>query len=323
MIQKKKVDSKTRFQHPSFRNQLQEARGYKRSSKSLRPREGSEVLQGVGLRSALSKIFFVLILGVVIYGIFGPTFLSVQTIVVQGSSSHDTSALTQNYFKEHFFSAQKNIIFLSTADLARYIKSFSDDVVNVDIKKKFFHTIIITLSSRKNTYALSMPSSHYIVSSDGYVHGQTLADFPTSTPLTGITIGTESDVPMSGYVFTPAQLSFFQQITLLLPQKTGAELDHFYLDQLSSTTVTIFTKSSFRLLIDQTMPAADILGKVQLVLGQLSPAQKANTVYIDMRIPDKSFICFKNTPCAVNKPITPENNPTTTDTTILSLPTKP
>src|SRR3954465_9310884 len=98
---KKKVDSRIRFQHSSFKKKLQNARVYKRSQVSLPHTKGGAFFSKVGLNSNFSKFFALLILFFLVYLIYIPNFLFIKNISVNANGTNESKILKDvNIFLE-------------------------------------------------------------------------------------------------------------------------------------------------------------------------------------------------------------------------------
>lgn len=70
--------------------------------------------------------------------------------------------------------------------------------------------------------------------------------------------------------------------------------------------------ATFAIYLDLTGDLNTTLAKVNLLITQMDPGRYQNLFYIDMRIPDKAYICLANTACAHSLPqviVNPVLNP--------------
>ena len=320
MFKNKKVDSKVRFQHTAFRNQLQSARHYKRNARKIPEKDWELFFVSVGLggwvRKSIAGAFALLI----VYLLYVPNFLFIKTIDINGldaSSKPQVMALVQNYLTQKPLQDQKNIILLSKNNLAKFILAQSPQIIKINsIEKVFPSSLLINVEQRTTAAVLSTPDGQFLISSDGLVQQQ-LGQMNTSTLalLPHVTITATTTVSSGEAVFAKSIVDSFGQINTLAQSELHVSPDHFELSTATSTDLTLITKEGYSFYFDVRMNVQASLDQISLVLQNTSDSQKKNLYYIDMRFPGRGFVCFNNTPCAQNIPI--KNIATTTlDTTI-------
>lgn len=173
---KPKIDSKVRFQNRQFNQKLQEARTFKRTARPI-PEGGFEkFLSRIGLGSRWKQIFFALLVLGVVYVVYAPNFLSLQTIQVEGLSEADRSkvetAIQDNLNKTPFYNPQRNLFFLSK-NRVREVVSNIPAVDSVEgIHKNFGQkTLTITLKSKYEKFLVRSADSVLDVYNDGALKG--------------------------------------------------------------------------------------------------------------------------------------------------------
>jgi cell division septal protein FtsQ len=315
----KKLDPKVRFHLTGFRKQLQNAREYKRSSPKTSESKFSSVLKKIGPKTILIPIAVVLgVLGL-LYIIYIPNFLTVTSITINGlppAQRTYAEEMVKNYLTAQPIKAQKNIFFLSKADLQAYLVSKDANILNIrQIKKVYFHSIIVNVTPRTNAFLLETPLQKSFISNDGNLQGEAVP-LSTGTPqsLTNlITIRTTSTSTFASgaKIFNDQLISAVNLLHNLSDQQLKLPIDHFEIDDLQGRNITVITAGGFIIKFDITNDLQKNINQLQLLLNNLEDSQRKNLYYIDMRFEGRGFVCLKNTPCTQSSFI--QNNATSSN----------
>jgi hypothetical protein len=173
----KKLDSKVRFQHKQFTGKLVTARNYKRTALAIPETKLEKFLTKIGLGSKLTQIGLGIIILALIYVIYLPNFLTVETITINGLSESQARdfeiAIRDEIAGSSFFYPEKNLLFLrnkvvynalakvpSVANVATIYKTISKQELTIEAESKY------------EKYLVSTPEKVYDVFNDGVFKGE-------------------------------------------------------------------------------------------------------------------------------------------------------
>jgi len=306
-----KIDSKIRFHHQGFKKRLQEARYYKRSARTLPEGKWGSFLFKIGLGSWPAKFLATCLALFTIYLIYIPNFLFVKTLRienVEGEYKVEAEKTLNAYFNKNFFWPQKNLLLLSKVSLKNYLEKNSAKISAVKtIQKDFPSTLILNLEPRVDQYLLTAEDTRYqyIISNDGLVVASLLEAQSTSSlnKLLKISVKRMEEPANGQRILDDRLISAISLISQNLQTQTNLELDSFELFGLTEPDLTVNTKNGFKILFDVKLDAKEILERLRLLLGQISEADKQRLYYLDMRIVNRGYVCYKNTACALASPI--------------------
>ncbi len=298
--QNKKLDPKIRFQSYRFKQKLRFARAYKRPRFRLGGIAAeSKISFWINFKTALA----VLISGAVLLGIFyWPKLFFVKNINIAGLSpagARQAQELVQKYFSRHKLWPQQNLLLLNAGRLKNYLLVNDADIAEVlSVKKKLPKSLTITLAPRFGQFSVQTPQAQFIISNDGQITQVSNATTSTSSNLTLIHLARETEWAVGQKAFGPELLNKILKIKTEIGTKTALELDFVSMDSAADLEAKLKTKNAFWVYIDWNLNLEQTLDKLKLVLADLSEADKKRLSYVDMRLANKSFVCFKNTPCA-------------------------
>ena len=312
---KKKIDSRIRFQNSRFRSKLRTARGYKRTNRILPETDWEILLSKIGLGSWLSRIITILVFFSLIYIVFIPNFLFIKQITVNGASAtinSDVKNLTESYLSKNLPWPQKNLALISKSALKNYLLKKDQEILSVDGINKHFFPAVLTLSitPRVDRFLIETASSTtYTVSGDGIVTNEIIQGASSTLPSLPILIKLNSGsyFAIGQSVLSQSQIGFINQLQSQIAGIVGSSIDYYKLDDLKNPDLTVYTKSGLKLIFDLSSDFNKALSQLRLLFSQFAPGDAKRLYYIDMRFRDKSYVCYKNTPCvaALNLPTNP------------------
>lgn len=169
---KPKLDPKVRFQHRQFTTKLDKARQFKREPRVVPETQIDKVLSKVYLGTRWAQIGVGLLLLGMLYLIYIPNFLSLQTIEIKGVSPEDQriieARIRQAISEVPFYNPQHNILFLEEG-LVKSAASAQRTVYEVaSVTKSFEHKkIIVEVIPKHERYLLKDAERVYSLFNDG------------------------------------------------------------------------------------------------------------------------------------------------------------
>ena len=314
---KRKIDSKIRFQNPRFRKQLQSARGYKRAQRKLPETDWEVFLAKIGLGSWLSRFVTGIIFLLIIYLVFIPNFLFIKHITISDSDASGIPAaqnLVTSFLNKYTPLPQKNIVLLSKDQLKNFLLKNDQQILSVDkITKKFPSTLVVNVSPRLDEFEfLTASSTLFSVSNDGLVTGQLFPDASGTLPSLPFLIKLDGggNLALGQNVLSSDRINFIRGLGQQLPAITKSTLGHYEMEDLISPYLYVNIQAGYQIKFDVTSDLSKTLDQLNLLISQILPGDYKNLYYIDMRFVGRSYVCFKNTACANQTVIS--NAPATT-----------
>lgn len=312
---KSQKDSRVRFQHRQFKRQLQDARDYKRPVYQTRQTAWQIFSSKIGLGTTRTKIFLIIIIALAIYLAYIPNFLTIKNIQISGATANLQAETTDNvkaFFKKNALSGQHNLLLLSKNRLADYLLQNNKNISRVnDIRKKFPNQLIINLQPRIAQYLVEANNKSFIVANDGLILEETelVATSSTDSQLIPFTISQDLNGRPFQNMFGENLLQTLQTLNQQLSQITSSRIKSFVAAGLDEPDLAVYLDAGYKILFDSKSDLDLTLGRLKILLSQISPADIKKLYYLDMRIKNRGYACFKNTACAV------ESSTTATTTT--------
>ncbi len=344
--EKPKFNSKVRFQHRTFVEKLKAAQGYKRQAKKIPETDQEKILSGLGLDSLWSKIAVGLGILILIYLVYIPNFLFIKTIEVQGAEGDERNhiiVLTKEYFKQSaLYAPQRNLIFLDGKKLADYLVKHDPQLKSVIKTTKDLGKITLAIELKQEKFELVSANGNYALYNDG-TFSRDLANLPIEQKPGLLKVETKASLELRpGESFFSGQVAnALTKIQIGFPPNRSFVLDYFELpvastelkqDSLSTgddlnllasplavlipNELVVYTKPAekfnakpFKVYFDASSDIEKAMVNFSALMTELPPNQLASLAYVDMRFPDRSFVCLSSAACAVARPVPDSLNP--------------
>lgn len=299
---KDQFDPRTKYRSLIFKKKLQQASGYKRSLNGKIPTNKWEIfLKYIGLENKKTVLFFILFLTLWVYAIYIPNFFYIKNIEIKGVNSTKAELIKNNihnYLQIHSAWPQQNLVLLSKSKLKKYLLGDPEILEVNKIEKKFFNNLTITLLPREEKYLVDTGINKFTLSTDGKIISEIQG---TSTPenliLLKISQNIKHEKSFEDFL-TPILLKKIKEISDLLPQIAKINIIFFELDPIIKQDLVAQTQNGFKINIDSTSDFKKVFNNLSLLLSQIPSDKKSLISYIDMRIQDRGYVCFKNTECS-------------------------
>jgi hypothetical protein len=304
---KRKIDSRIRFQNPQFKTSLRSQRNYKRIKKTLPQTPWGVFLSKIGLGSWPARITTLAIFFLLVYIVFIPNIFFVKTTIINNPDRAGTPAiqnLVNSFLNKKLPWPEKNLLVLSRAKLRDFLLKNDGQILQVDkITKKFPSTLIITIIPRVDQFALQTQSGqYYSLSNDGKATNLLLPNASNTLPSALILIKlTGSDtVNIGGTILSPEKINYINGLQSRLANVAKSQIDYYELADLQTPDLTVYLKNSFLLKFDFGTDLDKTLNELNTLLTQLAPGDIKKLYYLDMRFLGRGYACYLNTPCAQN-----------------------
>lgn len=303
--------TKIRFQNPNFRRKLKTARGYKRSIKKIPSSKLGIFLAFLHLDGLFAKITIFFVLLATVYILFAPNFLTIKHIEILGANKAakvEIENSIKNFFSSKPFWPQGNLLLLSKNDLSQYLISKSQQTSKVlKIDKDFPSKLIIEIEERFDKFLLKNSQSRYVISNDGLITKQLnlegLSAATTSSALIDINLKEEKKFLEKQRA---SDVSYFENLNQIL-NKAQSELQNpiaeIELESFEHPDFEARTQSGFFIKFDVNSDLQKTFWQLKLLLKEVGEARINGVKYIDMRIKDRGYVCYKDAKCAEANPI--------------------
>lgn len=173
----KKLDPKVRFQNRQFNQKLQQARTFKRAPKPIIESKLERFLHQIGLGSRLLQALLVLLVIGIVYVIYIPNFLTLQKIIIEGTSDSDRSLIEASVRNAlgsaPLYDPQRNLLFTSKSRIADAVLAVNGVDTLQSISKEYANgTLRIKVLSKYEKYLVRTSDHVFDVYNDGTFKGE-------------------------------------------------------------------------------------------------------------------------------------------------------
>jgi hypothetical protein len=338
-----------RFQSAQFNRKLGEARNYRRTAKPLPEGGFQLFLTKIGMGSRWSQAGAVILLLAILYLVYVPNFLSVNKIEIHGLGESDRvvaeGTVREAISTAPFYNPQRNLLFLSKERITKALVEQGSVFGINKIEKEFFsRTLIVDVQPKVEAFTLLNGTKLYSVYNDGAIKDELAIDYQSwleKSPSNTIKIKNSALLSLKrtdhflSLDFAQRLLTMrddFQKllgrvptyIELQLPTPTqvvnpeNGEISYQPLDlplPISPIEVRAYLTinegkpQTYYMLFDMGQDVTQAVERLQLLLSQTAPERYQQLAYIDMRLPNKSFICLIGAPCVGSPVPGPEPDP--------------
>lgn len=300
---KKKMDSRVRFQNTRFRQKLQAQRSYKRPLRRLPQTPAAVFLAKIGLGSYLARILTAAVFFALVYVVFIPNIFFVKHITVNGAGVDGPAAVEATiggFLDKKLPWPQKNLLLLSKTGLAGYLLSHNQKILSVDkVSKKLPNTLIVDITPRQDAFVLQTLLGSYSVSQDGLVTNEftDVASGSLPSALALIKLTSSESFGIGQQVFTAQNAQALDLLKKGLPSAMFEAPDYYQLNDSQSQDIGAHFKEGFKMMFDLSSDINETLARLKVLLSQIQPGDVKRLFYIDMRIQDKGYVCYQGDPC--------------------------
>lgn len=318
-------NKKIKYRNLRFKKELERARQYRRLPRRLPETALEHFWEKIGLGSLKAKLLSLLGVGLLFYLAFIPNFLFIKNIEITGNSlthkpEHETAVAS--YLNRSKAWPQQNLLLLSTSGLKQALLA-DPWVTKVDsIKKVWPNRLRVQLTERQEFALVETPDRRMIFSDDGR-YLSTL-DASSTPPVGLVKLTSQEEISTS----QPLPETTFKLIRLLqqkIPDVCRSTVTGYTFNPVTNPDLEADTAAGYKLFFDTNGDANETLDNLAVLLGKLSPDDKNRVEYIDLRIKNKAYVCYKGTACTQAAKFLPpaDTGQTASSSATSSLPTLP
>ena len=315
-------DKRIKYRSFRFKKELEKARLYKRAAKHVPETRYEIFFAKLGLASWQSKFLMSLVFLGLIYLAYFPNFLFIKSVEIQGEQlAHETEhrqAINQ-FLNQSWAWPQKNLLLLSSSNLAKKLSTESW-IISVDkIQKNWPNRLIVKVTERREFARVTTPEADYVFSNDGrWLETMNSSSTPPNSLVlikSSVNIKPEEALPS-------ASLDLIKILQNKIPEVCHATISAYHINPGTNPDIEAETASGYRLIFDTSLDNKDTYENLSVLLSKLSPDEKNRLAYIDLRVKNKAFTCFKGTSCTESikfkVPFAEDNSATSASSTLIS-----
>lgn len=301
---KKKLDSRVRFQNRGFRNRLNSQRNYKRSVRNLPQTDWAVFLSKVGLGSWLSRILTLAVFLLLVYIVYIPNFFFIKQITITGLnqvSENQIKNSVSSFLKKQTPWPQKNLLLMSKTKLGVFLIENNKQILQINkISKKFPNTLSLGFTERVDKFVIqTLSREYYALSQDGLITSRIYPDASGNLPsgLILIKLNKDSLLNLNQKPFKQGEFDFILNTASRMPGSLKTDITNFEVSDFLNPYFSINTKIGFVIKLDPSSDFEKTLNRLNLLIGQILPGDLKNLSYIDLRFVDRAYTCSKNNHC--------------------------
>ena len=238
------------------------------------------------------KIYFfsgLIVLLVLLYGVLSSAAFALTKLAVWGNHQVSTATLSPLFDQPagqrvwRLFSQQNFFLFNSRQLTAQLTKQYN--FTSVQVKKKFPHTVKITIVEQAPALLLQIGERAYQVDLKGEVFAP--ASLPPSGALPLVKIKQPTKISLGDHPLTETTREFLLSFNRQLNQ-IGVTAANFNLEMLTSREIRVTTTENWQIYLNVRQDLLQQVNNLKLVL-QTKVKDRQNLQYIDLRFGDRVF----------------------------------
>ena len=292
--------TKARYQNLVFKKRLKEASSFRRPVRRMPQNKWEFFLSKIGLGTWLSKAIALAIIFLGIYFIYIPNPLFVKNIAIIGLNNAQQQKLSRDiysYLHQNKIWPQGNLLLLSKKKLQNWLLKKTEIYKVNKIAKDFPNTLNLEVQPRLEKFLVEYGDKQFIVSNDGLILNEVQGTTTQNSLLEKIKLVTSSGLPAQPKLLPDDVVGEINLLQKNLPGIIGQQLAYmkYKADDYSLIAVTA---SDYKILFEVEQGFQENIDHLKLLFSQISPSDRSRLYSVDLRIKNRGYVCYKNTPCA-------------------------
>lgn len=301
----KKFEQNRRFRRPEFQKKLASARRFQRKSEPLPETQTLKVLGWVGLGTRLARIFAAILVLLVIYFLTLSDFFLVKTALpaTEGSLTAEklNEALERLGHERSYLVPKNHFLLLTKARALQALREQFPEIKQIVSYKRVFPDVIeLSLLERRAEYVWQSGNDYFFLDQDGIAFEKILPPEPGTFGQMLINDRAGTPVVLGEAAKNPKVLNFISTLT----EKWGSQIDEAAVQNIeipnpASADIIVKTTQGFVVYFDLERDALVQLENLAYLLKQeIGSDRQGGLSYLDLRLPNIGYYCFKDAPCA-------------------------
>ena len=293
-----------RFRRPEFQQKLERARRFSRQPKQKPKNKSDRILTALGLKSKSGRALAAAAALAAVYFLTASPYFLVRSASISGLNLR--SSQIENFFSKVeqsrvFLVPRNHILLIDKENFSAALKAEFADARRVSrFKRVLPNRLEADVEVRERKYVWQAGNEYFFMDQDGVIFQrvdnydpalfrQTLVSDSTLQP---VQIGEKLNVDKA-LVFLDAATENWERI-VFSPGVVSASLPG-----TASVDIVISTDAGFDVLFDLNRGALGQLQNLQLLLTQeINPETWSGLKYIDLRLPNVGYYCYRDAECA-------------------------
>lgn len=263
----------------------------RRNINSYQPIEKEKITKKKKSKKSPKRIIKPIIYGFVIllliYAVIASNLLKIKDIEIVGNQTLNSEGIkTQVQAVVGSSILNQNILFVSSSQISKQLKSNYYQISNVKLERIPLNTIKITITEQQPSIIWKTGNNTAVFTQDGRAYsGEPNQQLLKSLPIVEDT--TNLPVHVGEKVVSEQFIGFVVEVSKQLPRR-GVDVANMQIEE-TTTELVVITKQGYKIRFDTTRALEQQITDLIAVLDLVKKQNKKITQYIDLRINSKVF----------------------------------
>lgn len=306
----KGLDPKVRFQHGSFRRQLEEARSYHRVMRKLPETRWEKFRATTGAVPWYLKLALLAVLLLLVYGTLFENPMTVRTVTITGAppdTSETLRARADAYLAGHV-TERNNLLLLNVGDLTAALLGADRSLGEVvAIRKRYPSAVEIEVTPRRAAFFQKTLTGTTVLSVDGVALHQLPETTQATSGLEGLLeLRVPGSVADGGAELDPKLLKSAYGTAERLGAQLKLKIIAVRLADGQGSDFALELEDGFSILFDARTDLSRAEQDFSLLYRNLDKSQLKSVASVDMRLVGRAYVCQRGQPCTEPPPERPK-----------------
>ncbi|KKW29463.1 MAG: hypothetical protein UY73_C0017G0005 [Parcubacteria group bacterium GW2011_GWA2_52_8] len=298
------AERRRRFRRPEFQQKLRAARSFERKTPPRPTGFWQGLLRSIGLHTPWRQLSVLLGFGIIAYfSFFSSVFLISKVEVGEGGfSAEQLSEIVAGMRDRRVYLVPSNHLLLINRDSV--LRALQTEIPQIRSVTSFSRTglgsIRLGLEERESKYVWQSGEDYFLLDQDGVVFQRVLNYDPPVYPELLLVDRSAQPVVVGDNVDAGRLMELVTELVALWPDVVAqTSYQSFSFPGVASLDIFVRTGIGFQVYIDVERSVTAQLRSLNLLLTrEIKPETYAGLSYIDLRLPDVAYYCYKDAPCA-------------------------
>lgn len=294
-----------RFRQARFQSRIRETREAHLKPRILPQAKTDISLFRTTLRKKLALVLLCLLAAGAVYWVFFTDYFLVRQAQVSGNEQVTAASISswlEEASKERYWGLvlKTNWWFLTKDNVENFLKSKSSKILKAESHRFWPNGVKITLTERKPVAIWQTGDEYYYLSQDSVLTEQLPASYATSTQsYLKINDLSGKQVRPGDHLGVQSLLDFTLAIAADWQRYAASELSEIRVSSRASADVIALSSIGWTVYLDRNSdPGLQIRSLGLILTSEIQASRILGLAYIDMRLGNTVYYCFKNEPCA-------------------------
>lgn len=291
-----------RFRRPEFQRKLKKASMYSREIGSTEE-PGAWYLARMLFSRKAAFLYLLIFLAAVYYLVFSPYFLVKKVaLTTAGVKAEAVAAVLQELATQRtFFIPRNHLLLLNSQSFFPVLQKELPEVKRITYFRRHWPDWLeVGIEQREARYVWQSGLNYYFLDQDGIAFAKLPDYLPRLYPQGLIVDRSGAAVKLGQSLKIARQLAFVNELKREWPKAISqTSIASFSVPAVLSGDLFVKTSTGFEVYFDLERPVSDELGSLKLLLAEaIKPETYNGLAYIDVRLPNVAYYCYKDAACA-------------------------